>query len=156
MHLADLGSVLGVLSAMITPAVLILACGSLTLTTANRLTRAIDRVREEVANLQRLGPDGDADRRRYLLSQLDRSTMRARKLQRSITMLYLSLGSFITTSVAIGVVALVGKWLSWLPLILGFVGCGFLFYTSMLLIFESRIALQQTYAEMDFSLQITK
>ncbi|HET7711316.1 MAG TPA: DUF2721 domain-containing protein, partial [Thermoanaerobaculia bacterium] len=41
-----LTSVLSVLSAMITPAVLILASGSLILTTSNRLTRVVDRVRE--------------------------------------------------------------------------------------------------------------
>ena len=40
----ELTSTLSVLSAMITPTVLILACGSLILTTSQRLTRVIDRV----------------------------------------------------------------------------------------------------------------
>jgi hypothetical protein len=41
----ELSAVLTVLSAMITPAVLILASGSLLLTTSQRLNRAIDRAR---------------------------------------------------------------------------------------------------------------
>jgi Protein of unknown function (DUF2721) len=41
----DLAGALAILSAMITPAVLILACGSLTLATSQRLGRVIERTR---------------------------------------------------------------------------------------------------------------
>jgi len=41
-----LSSALGVLSAMITPAILISACGTLVLSTSNRLGRVVDRVRD--------------------------------------------------------------------------------------------------------------
>src|SRR6266852_664981 len=44
--LPSLDSTLSVLSAMITPAVMILATSSLILTTTNRLVRIVDRVRE--------------------------------------------------------------------------------------------------------------
>jgi len=43
--LPSLASTLGVLSAMVTPAVMILATSSLILTTTNRLVRIVDRVR---------------------------------------------------------------------------------------------------------------
>ncbi len=44
--LPNLESTVGVLSSMITPAVMILATSSLILTTTNRLVRIVDRVRE--------------------------------------------------------------------------------------------------------------
>ena len=51
----DLGSVLDVLGAMITPAVLILASSSLLITTSSRSIRCIDRVRERAEELEALG-----------------------------------------------------------------------------------------------------
>lgn len=151
---AQLSSVLNVLSAMITPAVLILASGSLILTTSNRLTRVLDRVREMVAEVETLSEINDAkkaDKRTLLFAQLERSTKRARLLQRAMTRLYLGLGLFIATSVSIGVIALAGiAFLAWIPLVLGFIGAGLLFSASIHLIFESRLSLATTYAEMDY------
>jgi anti-sigma-K factor RskA len=154
----DLTSVLGVLSAMITPAVLILATGSLIMTTSNRLTRVIDRVREmasEIESVVEPQPDEEPvahriEKRDLLFAQLERSTRRARLLQKSMTRLYLSLALFIATSVAIGVVALIRVNIGWIPLVFGFFGAALLFSASIHLIWESRIALATTYAEMDF------
>lgn len=154
----DLTSVLGVLSAMITPAVLILATGSLIMTTSNRLTRVIDRVREmarEIESVVEPPPDEEPvahrnEKRALLFAQLERSTRRARLLQKSMTRLYLSLALFIATSVAIGVVALLQLDAAWVPLVFGFFGAALLFSASIHLIWESQIALATTYAEMDF------
>lgn len=148
----ELTSVLSVLSAMITPAVLILACGSLILTTSNRLTRVVDRVREMLTELEQMGDSTEgAEKRKLLFDQLERSTKRARMLQHAMTRLYLCVSLFVATSVAIGLVALLGGLhFAWIPLVLGFVGAGLLFSASVHLIFESRLALQTTYAEMDY------
>ena len=153
----DLATVLSVLGAMITPAVLILASGSLILTTSNRLTRVVDRVREMVAELEALdeaATEHSADKRTLLFEQLDRSTKRARMLQHSMTRLYSALAIFIATSVSIGAVALSGWHVGWLPLFLGFIGAGLMFWASINLIFESRLALQTTYAEMDYIVRV--
>ena len=93
----DLHSTLGVLSAMITPAVLILATGSLILTTTNRLVRVVDRVRvmlpEFEAQAEHEPTDAIAlERRTMMFAQLDRATVRARLIQRALTRLYLALG----------------------------------------------------------------
>ena len=74
---SDLSSALSVLSAMITPAVLILACGSLSLTTSNRLTRVIDRVRElsreiEMLAMEKDDPEYVNEKRTLLFTLLDR------------------------------------------------------------------------------------
>jgi len=145
----SLTATLGVLSAMITPAVLILASGSLILTTSSRLLRAVDRVREILPLMEHLTPN-DASRRAMLMNQLAKTTMRARMLQHTLSLLYTAIGLFVATSVSIGVIALLSLQLAWIPLLLGFVGAGLLFAASMLLIYESRIAIRALYAEMDY------
>jgi len=145
----SLTATLGVLSAMITPAVLILASGSLILTTSSRLIRAVDRVREILPLMEHLTPN-DASRRAMLMNQLAKTTMRARMLQHTLSLLYTAIGLFVATSVSIGVIALLSLQLAWIPLLLGFVGAGLLFAASMLLIYESRIAIRALYAEMDY------
>jgi len=145
----DLTATLGVLSAMITPAVLILASGSLILTTSSRLIRAVDRVREILPMMETLEPN-DASRHSMLMNQLSKTTMRARMLQHTLSLLYTAIGLFVATSVSIGVIALLSLQLAWIPLLLGFVGAGLLFAGSMLLIYESRIAIRALYAEMDY------
>ena len=147
--MTSLTATLGVLSAMITPAVLILASGSLILTTSSRLIRAVDRVREILPLMEHLTPN-DASRRAMLMNQLAKTTMRARMLQHTLSLLYTAIGLFVATSVSIGVIALLSLQLAWIPLLLGFVGAGLLFAASMLLIYESRIAIRALYAEMDY------
>jgi hypothetical protein len=144
----NLSSTLGVLSAMITPAVLIMACGSLILTTSTRLIRAIDRVREIMVIVESEGP-ADA-RQQMLLDQVGRSTRRARILQHALSQLYAAIGMFVATSISIGLVSLVHVPLGWIPLTLGLFGACLLFSASMMLIYESRIAIRATYAEMDY------
>jgi hypothetical protein len=140
---------MGDLTATITPAVLILASGSLILTTSSRLIRAVDRVREILPLMETLEPNG-ASRRAMLMNQLSKTTMRARMLQHTLSLLYTAIGLFVATSVSIGVIALLSLRLAWIPLLLGFVGAGLLFAGSMLLIYESRIAIRALYAEMDY------
>ncbi|HKR64364.1 MAG TPA: DUF2721 domain-containing protein [Thermoanaerobaculia bacterium] len=149
----ELAEVLHVLSAMITPAVLILASSSLLITTSSRSIRCVDRVRERAEELQALGKgtdEGTERRRQHLFKQLEINTRRARLLQRAMGRLYLGISFFIGTSVAIGVVSLVNVPMAWIPLVLGFIGAGLLFSASIYLIIESRFAMATTYEEMDY------
>lgn len=149
----ELAAVLHVLSAMITPAVLILASSSLLITTSSRSIRCVDRVRERAEELQALGKgtdEGTERRRQHLYKQLEINTKRARLLQRAMSRLYLDISFFIATSVAIGVVSLFDLDLGWIPLLLGFIGAGLLFSASVYLIFESRLAMATTDEEMDY------
>ena len=149
----ELSSVLDVLGAMITPAVLILASSSLLITTSSRSIRCVDRVRDRAQELEALGTGTDEvteARRKHLYSQLDINTRRARLLQRAMSRLYIGISFFIATSVSIGVVALLEVNVGWIPLLLGFVGAFLLFSASVYLIFESRLAMTTTYTEMDY------
>ena len=153
----NLDSTLNVLSAMITPAVMILATSSLILTTTNRLVRVIDRVREMVKEFEEIakGEKPDEAKRNMMFDLLDRATVRARMIQRALTRLYLALGFFITTSVALGILSFTHVNAAWIPLILGLVGAFLLLSASILLIFESRISLASTYIELDYIRQIS-
>ena len=147
-------SAVAVLTAMITPAVLISACGSMILSTSHRLGRVVDRVRALSDKLEELVDTRSEDvsgRQAIIFAQLDKLTSRARILQRSMVTFYLALGMFVATSVAIGVVAIVGNSrYNLVPVLAGLAGACFLFYGSMLLIFEARLALSTIHAEMDF------
>ena len=155
-----LSSAVAVLTAMITPAVLISACGALILSTSTRLGRVVDRVRMLIDRFEEMmkTQDGDVElfeeRRSVIFNQLDKLTTRTRLLQKSMRVFYLALGVFVATSVAIGLVAAVGlpahPLLAWLPVVLGLSGACGLFYGSVLLIRESRIAQDALNAEMDF------
>ena len=156
-----LSASLAVLTAMITPAVLISASGSMILSTSTRLGRVVDRVRSLSDRLQSL-PDDDTkvdlldERRAMIFDQLDKLTSRSRLLQRALTTFYLAVGVFVATSVAIGVVSFFSARWAFIPVVLGLIGALFLFYGSMLLVFEARLALSTTHAEMDFIWRTTK
>ncbi len=152
----DPASAIAVLTAMITPAVLISACGSMILSTSSRLGRVVDRVRALSDRLEEMfAIAGETElakaRQAAIFAQLDKLTSRARILQRSMVTFYLALGMFVATSVAIGIVAIVDKpRYNLVPVVIGLIGACFLFYGSILLIFEARLALSTIHSEMDF------
>lgn len=152
----DSAAAIAVLTAMITPAVLISACGSMILSTSSRLGRVVDRVRALSDKLESMAERNESveaatERQRVIFEQLDKLTSRARLLQRCMVTFYLSLGMFVATSVAIGVVAFTGNARhNLVPVALGLAGACFLFYGSILLIFEARLALSTIHSEMDY------
>jgi hypothetical protein len=148
----SLSSTVNILSTMITPAVLIMACGSLILTTSTRLIRAVDRIRELDPEIEKLVANGEGrteKRRAMLYDQLDKVTTRARMLQRALSQLYGAVAFFVGTSVALALSTL-SNLAGWVPLVLGLIGAALLLSASVILIFESRIALAATYAETDY------
>jgi hypothetical protein len=156
--LTTLAPTLGVLTAMITPAILILAAGTLITSTSNRLGRVVDRVRVLSDSFEAL-ESGDPkaafveERRRHIFDQLDKLTSRARLLQLSMTSYYLSLAAFVATSVIIGLLAFVtpDRLLSpYVPVVAALAGMFFLFTSSILLIYEARLATTAVIDEMGF------
>ena len=157
-----LSPALAVLTAMITPAVLISACGALILSTSTRLGRVVDRVRSLADRFEAMATQGVdelalyEERRAVMFDQLDKLTSRARILQRAMTVFYVALGLFVATSVAIGVAAFAGARYSLLPVATGLAGASFLFYGSMILIKEARLALSTINSEMEFIWRLSK
>jgi hypothetical protein len=147
------------LSAMITPAVLISACGTLILSNSLRLGRIVDRGRELSRLLEELCTDARSnltdERRRELERQLATHAQRSRLIQRSLTCFYLALGFFVATTVSIGAVAIV-RYAVWLSSLLGIIGTVVLFYGCMVLIAETRLALRSVDEEMRYVLRLSE
>jgi hypothetical protein len=146
---------LAILTAMITPAVLISACGALIFSTSTRLGRVVDRVRNLSERFEEMMAKTDRDemfdeRRLLIFQQLDRQTSRARLIQRAMTAFYAALGVFVASTVAIAIVSAAARNFTWIAVVLGLLGSMFMLYGSMLLIIESRMALGAVMSEMDF------
>ncbi|MDQ3393676.1 MAG: DUF2721 domain-containing protein [Bacteroidota bacterium] len=155
--LSDFSSTLTALSAMITPAILILATGQLILTTSQRLARSMDRARKLSEGLELL-IDKDSlkeneTKKSLLFWLLNGHAHRSKKLQKAMSVLYLALSIFVCTSVSIGLLEVFGFKQGWIPVTLGLTGIGLMFYATILLITETRIALGTVEKEMDYLIQ---
>lgn len=154
-----LSPTLAVLTAMIAPAVLMSACGTLILSTSIRLGRIVDRLRELSDRFQEVlkheqPTELDRETQRMILGQLGQFTHRARLLQTALTIFYVSLGTFITTSVTIGLVAIGWVVWTWLPMVMSLAGMGLMLVGSVLLIAEARHAMTSVIEETEFLWQI--
>ncbi|MFC4452856.1 DUF2721 domain-containing protein [Deinococcus sonorensis] len=146
----------GILSAMITPAVLISACGTLIMSTSQRLGRSTDRVRSLTRRFKELVSERGQDEllareeKRLIISQLPRITRRVRLIQRALTAFYASVGVLVLASVLTGSSLLLHLDLAAWPVVFALLGTGFLMFGAILLTFEAQLSYQVTRAEMRF------
>lgn len=161
-NVTNINSVIEFLTAMVTPALLISATGSLVLSTSTRLGRVVDRVRALEVRLGELIYAEDKEevplyekRVEVIVDLLDKVTSRSRLLQRAMTTFYYGLMFFILTSVAIAVVGLANVY-RWMPIPIGIVGIMFLFYGSILMLKETRMATATINSEMDFTWELAR
>ena len=157
-----LNSTIEFLTAMVTPTLLISATGSLVLSTSTRLGRVVDRVRElekRLSDLILVESKADVllydERVEVIVHLLDKVTSRARILQKAMGAFYYGLGFFILTSVSIAIAGFVNTY-RWLPIPIGIVGIIFLFYGSLLMLLETRMATATVNAEMDFTWELAR
>ena len=157
-----LNSTIEFLTAMVTPTLLISAAGSLVLSTSTRLGRVVDRARELERKLSELILVEDKtsvalyDKRLdTVVKLLDKVTSRARILQRALSAFYYGIGFFILTSVTIALAAFITNY-RWIPIPVGIIGIMYLFWGSMLMLRETRMATATINAEMDFTWSLAK
>ena len=157
-----LNSTIEFLTAMVTPALLISATGSLVLSTSTRLGRVIDRVRDLETRLGELIYVEDKtevplyDKRvEVIVDLLDKVTSRSRILQRAMGAFYYGLMFFVLTSVTIAVAAIFNTYRG-LPIPIGIIGIMFIFYGSVLMLLETRMATATVNAEMDFTWELAR
>jgi len=157
-----LNSTIEFLTAMVTPALLISATGSLVLSTSTRLGRVIDRVRQLEERLGALIYAENKDevplydkRVEVIVDLLDKVTSRSRLLQRAMQAFYYGLGMFVLTSVTIAIAAIFNYY-RWVPIPVGIIGIMFLFWGSILMLLETRMATATVNAEMDFTWELAR
>jgi hypothetical protein len=157
--MSDVATPAVVLSAMITPAVLISTASLLVLSTSNRLARGVDRIRALVARVEEFQSLAERTvahvslreaERQLIADQLVRLSERVRLLVAAMMALYTAIGLFVMTSITIGIVALLDWQYGWVPVIFGLTGAGALLYSSVLLIQEARLAVRSNLQELAF------
>jgi hypothetical protein len=142
-----------VLAAMITPALLISASGTLVLSTSNRLSRVVDRVRVLTRDAETLPESADArsDAKRALIAgQLTSLAQRAVILRSALAALYTAIGFLVATSVSVGVLTMLSLLWSFPAVALALCGAFALLWGSVLLVREGRLAIATTLEEMNY------
>ena len=93
---------LNLVQSMVTPAVMISACGLLLLSISNKLGRIVDRTRELNSEDRGLANDIEAVRRLSIRNQIDILLRRALLLRNACGLLYLAVAVFALTSLCVG------------------------------------------------------
>jgi hypothetical protein len=147
------------LAAMVTPAVLISAAGTLVFSTTSRLARLVDRARVLAHELEALADRPDdpfaVERRAEIEHHLEVRARRSQLVQSAVTRFYIALGLFVATTLGVGVVTLVPA-IEWIPPVLGILGSLGLFSGCVQLLRETRLALGALDREMSFALDVVR
>jgi hypothetical protein len=124
------------IAAMITPAMLILASGSLIATALVRLARVVDRLRK-------LAERGDA----RPADELDRHERRAMLAERAVSIYFGAVVCFVVSGFTIALDHLAGDRLTWLPVSVTMLGMCLIVAGSAAMLAECRVAAAQIRAE---------
>ncbi|MGH7755308.1 MAG: DUF2721 domain-containing protein [Vulcanimicrobiaceae bacterium] len=142
-------SFLRIISAMITPAILILAAGSLVSSTLTRLARVVDRARALLDRIEAHEDVGDAKRAALLRGWLAAYLRRSGFAERALTLYYVAIGLFVAASLAITIDDLTQGEVPWLSLALVVLGATVLFAGTAMLVVETNLATGQLRSEIE-------
>lgn len=152
--MADASVATNLLSAMITPALLISAGGTLVLSTSNRLSRVVERVRILARDAEQLAPTDLSEplqkKRALIVNQLRGLAKRAVILRAALGALYTAIGFLVATSIGVGLLTLFPRANVWPAIVLALLGAVALLWGSVLLVREGRLAIQSTLEEMSY------
>ncbi len=143
------------LSAMITPAIFLTANGSLIISTSNRMSRIIDRIRvlnDQRDSICRGAADLDFKSARvdHIQDQLRRLLSRSERIRYALTMLYVAFGAFVCTSLALAIDVLCGNKLVALPTGLALIGVSLMLASCVNLVREALEAIRSNRLEITF------
>lgn len=143
-----------ILTAMITPAVLISACGTLIFSTSARLGRIFDRVNSlkgEMEGVLAGKLSHPEERMAFLKMQVEKQRVRARLMQKALAALYTATALFVAASLGIAINTAYGSSdTSWVAIVIALSGGLFLFAASAILLYESRHNLTFINRHIDF------
>jgi hypothetical protein len=148
--IADAGSHYPVLTAMLAPALLMAATGSLLISANNRLARVVDRLR---ALIHTRSECTSTELRSALDGQIRQHRRRSHYVLRACVLLYVALGAFVATSLALAVDAYTGFALAEVPAGSALFGVASLLVASLAMGLEVHLAVNGLNAELEFSLK---
>ncbi len=143
------------LTAMITPALFMTATGSLIISTSNRMSRIVDRIRQlndlgDALSRGKADLDFPTERLDHIAGQLDRLVWRSARIRLALTLLYLALAMFVGTSLTTAIHVLIGNDVLALPTALAILGVVLLLFASVQLTREAHAALRSNRLEIGF------
>ncbi|MGV8944594.1 DUF2721 domain-containing protein [Thermomonas sp.] len=133
-----------ILTAMLAPAFFLTATGSLLMSANHRLARVVDRLRSLIVAWEHDAPDG-ASRE----EQIRRHRQRAHLVLLACRLLYGALASFVGTSLALAMDALLGFRLGAVPTLMAVLGVLFLLAASFALWREVSLSVRSFDMELD-------
>lgn len=133
-----------VLGAMLAPALLMAATGSLLVSANARLARVVDRLRSLIIAWEKDAPD-----REERDTQIARHRRRAALVLRACRALYAALGCFVGTSLGLAADALLGFRLEAIPTLLAVLGMLFLLLASVFMGLEVSLSVKSFDEELD-------
>jgi hypothetical protein len=133
-----------ILGAMLAPALLMAATGSLLVSANARLARVVDRLRALIVAWEKDGPD-----RAERDTQIARHRRRAALVLRACWMLYAALGCFVGTSLGLAADALLGFKLGAVPTVLAVFGMLGLLFASIAMGREVSLSVKSFDQELD-------
>ena len=143
------------LSAMITPALFLTATGSLIISTSNRMSRIVDRIRvlnDRGDELGRGVPNLDYvdERQAHIADQLNLLEWRGDRIRQALSMLYLGFSAFVGTSITLAIDVWFGNRIAALPTSLSVIGVILMLGASINLVREANAALRSNRQEVQF------
>jgi len=130
---------LSLVQSMVTPAVMISACGLLLLSVSNKLARIVDRIRGLNSEDRELPVDVDMVRRLSVRNQIDILLRRAVLLRNACGLLYLAVAVFALTSLCVGLTQ-AARLFEVLMLVLFVVGLATVVWAGILAYLEIRLS----------------
>jgi hypothetical protein len=143
------------LSAMITPAIFLTANGSLIISTSNRMSRIVDRIRVLNELADRLGR-GDSgldfpdDRMGHVDAQLRSLIWRSDRIRFALIMLYLAFSAFVGSSLVLALDVVLSHRIPHAPTSLAVLGVSLMLASGMNLVREALEALRGNRVEVRF------
>jgi len=130
---------LNLVQSMVTPAVMISACGLLLLSVSNKLGRIVDRIRNLNSEDRDLSSEIDTVRRLSIRNQIDFLLRRAVLLRNACGLLYLAVAVFALTSLCVGL-SNVARAFEVLMLVLFVIGLATVVWAGILAYLEIRLS----------------
>ena len=138
-----------ILTAMLAPALLMAATGTLLTSANNRLARVVDRLRVLIVVWQ-----SNETRNESLNLQIQRHRMRSSYILRACLLLYFALGSFIGTSLAMAIDVFSHNRFQYLPTIMGVIGVLNMLIACVFMGMEVWLSVRSFDAELDQDLKL--
>ena len=143
------------LSAMLTPALLMLANASMVSSTSSRMSRIVDRIRvlNDYGDTLSRGEthlDFVDDRLDEVAEQILRLEWRANRIRTGLTILYVAISCFVGTSLTLGLDVVFAMGLPLVPTILALAGALLMLVACVNLALEAREALRSNRLEINF------